>query len=66
MNTTNLQRKKGVKLTLLDLSENESAQFPRKNYSTVRTTISTIKIEYPEREFILDVIDDGIRVTCLK
>lgn len=66
MNTTIQQRKKGAKLTMLGLSENESVKFPRKNYSNVRNAISIIKIEYPERTLVLDVVEDGILVTCLK
>ncbi len=58
--------KKGIKATLLELAPTNRTVFPRPSYSTLRTILSTLKIEYPHREFNYNVIDDGIEVICLK
>ena len=60
------ERKKGVKAKMLDLNPNETILFPRSKYSTVRTTMSTTKVEHPDRSFGYDIVDEGILVTCLK
>lgn len=59
-------RKKGAKLSLLDLNVGESMTFERKRYSSMRSVVSVIKIEYPERAFLFEIIEDGIRITCEK
>lgn len=59
-------RKKGAKSSLLELNAGESITFERKRYSSLRTVVSVIKIEYPERAFAFEIIEDGIRITCEK
>lgn len=59
-------QKKGLKPTMLDLRPNESVIFSRQRFGTLRNTISLLKVEYPDRCFQYEVIDEGIRVMCLK
>lgn len=59
-------RKKGIKLSLLDLKAGESVTFERKRYSSLRSMVSVIKIEYPERAFVFEILEDCIRITCEK
>lgn len=59
-------RKKGVKATLRELNEGEVYVFERRQYSNVRTTISIVRIEDPGRDWQMEVVDNGIKVTCLK
>lgn len=67
MNTENkITKKKGFKSTLREMKEGESAIFPRPSYGTLRNTLSIMRVEYPEKDFLLLVIPDGIEVQCLK
>lgn len=57
-------RKKGAKSSLLDLNVGECLTFERKRYSSLRSVVSVIKIEYPERAFAFEILEDCIRITC--
>lgn len=59
-------KKKGFKPTLRDMQRGEVIIFPRTAYGTLRNTISIMKVEYPEKEFLLLVVPNGIEVTCYK
>lgn len=56
----------GIKATMLALTPEETCIFPRRSYSSVRSMISTMRVEYPEREFEYFVVEDGIEVLCIK
>lgn len=60
-----LKARKGIKTTIREMNLGEKEVFPRSNYSTIRNTICTLRIEYPERDYSLNVIDNGIEVICL-
>jgi hypothetical protein len=60
------QKTKGVKVTMVDLSAGETAIFPRTSYSTIRSSISILRVERPEREYQVSLIENGIEVLCLK
>jgi hypothetical protein len=66
MESLKFQKKKGIKVTLTGLKAEEETIFPRDKYSSVRNSMSTLKIEHPEREYVLEIIENGIRVICLK
>lgn len=66
METKTIQPQKGVKSTLVQLNPSESFVFPRLSYSCVRTTISNLKVERPERKYAYQIIENGIAVTRLK
>lgn len=59
-------RKIGVKSSLLELNVGECLTFERKRYSSLRSVVSIMRIEYPERAFSFEIIEDGIRITCEK
>lgn len=59
-------KKRGVKQTLREMKNGESVIFPRTSYGTIRNTISVMRIEYPEKEFELCIVENGIEVLCLK
>jgi hypothetical protein len=58
-------RKKGTKSILVDLNVGEEHMFERKQYSLLRTTMSIARIEYPGRNWDLDLTEDGIKITCV-
>lgn len=67
--STNVQiseKPKGIKATILLLAVGEDVVYPRKRYSTTRSSVATAKIENPERDWKVAVIPDGIRVICTK
>lgn len=66
MEVTTIRKKKGLKSTMLELNANEDSVFPRPKFTSIRTTISALRIEYPERQFEYEVIEGGIRVVCVK
>lgn len=66
MEVTTIRKKKGIKSTMLELNANEDYVFPRPKFTSIRTTISALRIEYPERLFEYEVIEGGIRVVCVK
>lgn len=66
MEVSTIQRKKGIKSTILELKASEDYVFPRPRFTSIRTTISALRIEYPDRQFGYEVIEGGIRVVCLK
>lgn len=57
-------RKKGAKSSLLELNVGEYLTFERKRYSSMRSVVSVIKIEYPERAFAFEILEDCIKITC--
>lgn len=57
---------RSIKKAILSISTGNSFIFPRPRYSTIRSTMSTIRIEYPEREFEIKVVENGIKVYCNK
>lgn len=59
-------RKGSVKQLILATEVGKSCLFPRNRYSTVRTTLSAVRIEYPEKEFTVEIVDNGIKVYCNK
>lgn len=59
-------KKKGFKSTLREMNEGESVIFPRPSYGTLRNTLSLMRIEYPEKEFSMSVVENGIEILCLK
>ncbi len=58
-------RKKGVKTIMVELNKGESHLFERKQFSNVRTTMSVAKVENPTRDWILEIVENGIKVTCI-
>jgi hypothetical protein len=58
-------RKKGVKRLLLNLKIGETALFTRKRISSIRTTLSVLKVECPEKEFDYEILENGISVVLL-
>lgn len=66
MDNLNFHVKKGIKASLMDLKIGEEIIFPRDKYSSVRNSKSTLKIEHPERGFYLEIVENGIKIICLK
>lgn len=60
------EKPKAIKPTILAMSIGDDTVYPRKRFSTVRSTVSITKIENPERDWKVVVIPDGIRVICTK
>ena len=58
-------RKKGVKVIMVELNKDESHLFERKQYSSVRTIMSVARIENPGRDWVSEVVENGIKVTCI-
>lgn len=58
-------RKKGVKAIIRELNVGEFHLFERRQYSNIRTTMSVTRIENPGRDWELELVDNGIKVTCI-
>lgn len=54
------------KPTLKALKPGETVIVPRPQYTSLRNTLSALRIEFPEREYEYTLIENGIEVVCLK
>jgi hypothetical protein len=61
-----IKKSLGYKPAMRALNPNEELIFPRERFATIRNTISLLKVEHPDRVFQYEVVEDGIRVVCLK
>jgi hypothetical protein len=65
METKRFSKQKGVKPQLLSLKVGETISFPRPRISSVRTTLSVLRVEYPEKEFDYNILEKEISVILL-